>query len=154
MHTFQTRLVSGGKPPYSSWTFVVIPPELATRWGSGHKAVRGTIAGQPFRGTASKGEGVLRVPVPGDLREKAGVRCGETVEVVLELDPDPGSVALPDELQAVLSADRELVSLFDELPPAHRRAWAAYVSEAKRPETRARRAGRASDGIRARAFPR
>jgi len=154
MHCFQTILAPGKKPPYTSWTFLIIPPELAMEWGPGQKAVRGTISGKAFRGTASRGEGVLRVPVPRDLREEAGVRCGDTVEVVLELDPDPRPVDIPDELQAVLNADPEVAALYDELPPSHRRAWATYVAEAKRPETRMRRARKAPDGIRARAFPR
>jgi hypothetical protein len=154
MHCFQTILVPGKKSPYRSWTFIIIPPELAMEWGAGQKVVRGTISGKVFRGTASRGEGVLRVPVPRALREEAGVRCGDTVEVVLELDTNPRPVYIPNELQAVLKANPEVAALYDELPPSHRRAWATYVAEAKRPETRMRRAQKAPDGIRARAFPR
>ena len=154
MHRFQTTLVSGRKRPYMSWTFLIIPPELAMNWGPGQKAVRGTISGYAFRGTASRGEGVLRVPIPGDLREKTGLRRGDTVEVALELDADPRPVNVPNELRAVFKDNPEVAALYDKLPPAHRRAWATYVAEAKRPETRMRRASRAPDGIRAREFPR
>lgn len=153
MHRFQTALVSGSKRPYTTWTFLVIPPDLAAKWGPGQKAIRGTISGHPFRGTAGRGEGVLRVPVPRDLRERAGVRLGDTVEVALELDPDPRPVPVPDELRVVFRDDPEAAALYDDLPPSHRRAWATYVAEAKRPETRVRRAQRARDGIRARSFP-
>ena len=70
-------------------------------------------------------------------------------------DPSPGSpVKIPDELQAVLEANPEVAALYDVLPPSHQRAWAEYVAEAKRPETRMRRACNAPAGIRARAFPR
>lgn len=132
---------------------MIIPSDLAEKWGPGRKAVRGTIAGCAFRGTASRGEGVLRVPIPRGLCEKAGVSRGDTVEVALELDRNPRRVDVPDELRAVFEEDPEVAALYGKLPPSHRRAWAAYVAEAKRPETRARRARRAPDGIRARAFP-
>jgi hypothetical protein len=154
MKSFRTILAPGTKRPYTSWTFLIIPPELAAEWGAGRKAVRGTISGKPFRGTASRGEGVLRMPVPRDLREQAGVRCGDTVDVVIELDKGPRPIKIPDELRAVLNDNPEVAGLYDHLPPSHRRAWATYVEEAKRPETRMRRARKAPDGIRAREFPR
>ncbi|MEZ4456688.1 MAG: YdeI/OmpD-associated family protein [Gemmatimonadales bacterium] len=153
MPRFRTTLVAGKKNPYRSWTFVVVPADLADRWGSGQKAVAGSIAGHAFRGTASRGEGALRIPVPRAYLEETGIARGDTVEVVLELDAAPRTVAVPAELQRVLESDAKLAALFAALPPAHRRAWAAYVADAKRPETRVRRAARAPAGIRARAFP-
>jgi hypothetical protein len=153
MHRFQTTLVSGRKQPYASWTFLVIPPDLATTWGPGRKQVRGTIAGHAFRGTASRGEGALRVPIPRDLRETAGLSRGDTVEVALALDADPRRIHVPDELRAVLEDDPDIAARYGKLPPSLRRAWATYVGEAKRPETRIRRAGNAPDGIRAGKFP-
>lgn len=154
MTRFKTTLVAGRKPPYSSWTFLVIPRELAKAWGPGHKAVRGTIAGHPFQGTASRGEGALRVPIPKPLREAAGIRRGDAVEVTLELDQRLRTIEVPAELEAVFKKDPEAAALFDQLPPAHRRAWASWVAEAKRSETRERRAAKAPQGIRDRAFPR
>ncbi len=153
MHRFQSTLVSGSKRPYSSWTFLVIPPDVAAKWGPGQKAVRGTISGHEFRGTASRGEGALRVPIPRDLREKAGLSRGDTVKVALELDSTSREAKIPRELGAVFKDHPEVAALYRKLPPAHRRAWATYVGEAKLPGTRIRRAGKASDGIRAREFP-
>jgi bifunctional DNA-binding transcriptional regulator/antitoxin component of YhaV-PrlF toxin-antitoxin module len=154
MRRLRTTLVSGTKAPYSTWTFLIIPAALAAEWGPGQKAVRGTISGAPFRGTASRGEGELRVPIPKDLRERAGLATGDTVDVAIGLDPDPRPVELPHELRTVFSGHPEVARLFEQLPPSLRRAWAAYVEEAKRPETRIRRARMAPAGIRAREFPR
>jgi hypothetical protein len=153
MYRFQATLVSGRKRPYTSWTFLIIPPDLAMNWGPGQQAVRGTISGYAFRGTASRGEGALRVPIPRDFRAQARLNRGDTVDVALELDATPPPVHVPDELRAVFKDDPEVAALYDRLPPSHRRAWASYVAEAKRPETRARRARRAPDGIRARDYP-
>ncbi len=153
MHRFETTLTPGRKRPYTSWTFLIVPPDVASAWGPGPKAVRGTISGCAFRGTASTGEGALRVPIPRDLREKAGVGPGDSVEVALELDASPRPIRVPDELRAVFETDPEAAALYGGLPPSLRRAWATYVGEARRPETRLRRARRAPAGIRARAFP-
>ena len=154
MKGFKTTLVSGGKPPYTSWTFLIIPAELAAEWGAGPIAVRGTISRTTFRGTASRGEGQLRIPIPRELRERAGVAIGDTVDVAIELDPNPRPVTVPEELRAVFRKHPDVAQRFDQLPPSLRRAWAAYVEEAKRPETRNRRAQKAPHGIRAREFPR
>jgi len=154
MPRFKTRLVAGRKPPYTTWTFVIVPPQVAKTWGTGQKAVRGTLSGHAFRGTASRGEGTMRVAIPRAFREQAGLRKGEPVDVVLELDAQPRRVRIPAELAAVFKDDPAAAELYDRLPPSHRRAWAAYVAEARRPETRMRRARLAPEGIRARAFPR
>ncbi len=132
---------------------MIIPPELAAEWGAGHKAVRGTIAGKPFRGSVSRGEGVLRMAVPAELRELAGVRRGDTVEVEIERDTDPRPWILPIELREVFAENPGLEERYKQLPPSQRRAWAAYIDAAKQPETRIRRARQAPGGIRARKFP-
>lgn len=154
MPRFRTVLVSGARRPYTAWTFLIVPARLAASWGPGPKAVRGTISGRPFRGTASRGEGAMRVPLARELREQAGLHVGDTVDVVLEIDREPRPVHVPPELRAMLEDDPEIAALYDGLPPAHRRAWAAYVAGATHAETRLRRAAKARDGIRARSFPR
>ncbi len=154
MDRFETRLVPGGKRPYTTWTFLVVPPAVVTGWGGrGRFPVRGTLAGVPFRGTVARGEGVYRMPVPRPLREQAGVEVGDVVAVEIEIDPEPRPVEIPDELAEVLDGDAELSREFAALPPAHKRAWATHVGSAKRPETRRRRAARASEGILSRRFP-
>ncbi len=154
MHTFTTELVPGGKRPYDTWNFVVLPDAVVAALGRPPFAVRGTLAGAPFRGSAARGEGVVRVPVTAELRARAGVARGDRVEVRIELDREPPALDVPAELQAVLDSDRTLRTAWDAMAPSHRRAWAQYVGEAARPETRARRAAKADEGIRARAFPR
>jgi len=153
MHRFQTTLVAGKKRPYTSWTFLIVPADVASTWGPGAKAVRGTIAGHAFRGTASRGEGAMRVPIPADLRQQWGLGRGDTVDVRLDLDAAPRPVRIPGELRAVFEDDPAVAATYARLPPSCRRAWATYVAEGKQAETRLRRAGRARDGIRARQFP-
>lgn len=153
MYRFQTVLVAGTRRPYNTWTFLVLPPEIARKLGHGRKPIRGTIAGHAFRGVAARGEGVMRVPIPKTLRDEAGLCLGDRLDVRVELDDAPRPIAVPVELRAVLRTDPALRSGFEKLAPSCRRAWATYVGEAKLPETRLRRAERARRGIRARAYP-
>lgn len=46
---------------------------------------------------------------------------------------------IPDDLAAALTADSGVLSTWHRLRPSCQREYAAYVAEAKKPETRARR---------------
>lgn len=153
MKRFKAKLRSGEKAPYSTWTFVFVPEAIQKEWRRARLDVHGTINGEPFRGTVSKGEGVHRMPVKKAFLDRIGVAKGDVVEVAMEIDTEPRPIDVPDELRAVLAKDPSLGRIFDAMPPSLRRAWATYVGGAKRPETRARRARKAPDGIRARVFP-
>lgn len=153
MPTFRTRLQSGNKPPYDRWTFAVVPD--AIRRDLGGKArieVTVELAGTRFRTTIAKGEGVYRLPVAQAVRQAAGVQNGDRVELTVTTASEPHEAAVPAELGAVLDRER-LWDAFAALMPSQRRAWCQHVGDAKRPETRARRASTAPAGIRARAFP-
>jgi len=50
------------------------------------------------------------------------------------------SLDLPAELAEALDASPRAKALFERMPPSHRREHAAHVAEAKKPETRRRRA--------------
>jgi len=150
MPRFSTVLVAGTKAPYTSWTFLDVPAGVKVSPGP----VKGTINGVAFRGTLTRSGGTLRMPVTRALQSAVGVTRGARVTVVLDVDPEPRGVNVPRELRDVLGADRELARQFEAMAPSHRRAWAAYVGDAKRPETRRGRAVKAIEGIRARVFPR
>lgn len=150
---FRTRLIAGNVPPYDSWTFVVVPSDVHAALGGGARiAIRGLIEGVEFRSTMQRGDGVMRFPVTREVREGAGVRAGNEVDVMIEIDPDSREPEIPVELRDVLDSNA-LWEVFRALAPSCRRAWAEYVAEAKQQSTRARRAARAVAGIAAKRFP-
>lgn len=51
-------------------------------------------------------------------------------------------MVVPPELQAALAAAPEARAAFDALPPSHRREHAGWVAEARKAETRERRAAK------------
>ncbi|MHB1193606.1 MAG: YdeI/OmpD-associated family protein [Longimicrobiales bacterium] len=58
-------------------------------------------------------------------------------------------VSVPEELAAALALrkNRKARDVFDAFPPSHRREYAEWIAEAKRPETRARRVAQAVEWI-------
>lgn len=57
-------------------------------------------------------------------------------------------IAVPPELRRALSRAPSAKAAFDALPPSHRREHCAYVAEAKRSETRARRVAKTLAALR------
>jgi hypothetical protein len=123
--------------------FIEVPLDVPTLFGRARPAIRGTIAGHPFRSTIAVYGGRYYLPVKRALREAAGVAAGDTVLVELELDETPRTVEPPSDLRASLAADPEAGAAFERLSYTHRREYAEWVAEAKRAETRRRRVERA-----------
>ncbi len=150
---FHTHLVTGGRSPYDTWTFVVVPADVHRMLGGAARMpVVGTVAGVAVRATVCRGEGVYRFAVRREVRDAAGVGPGDRVEVVLDVDHEERSASVPTELEEVLRA-ASLLDAFANLAPSCRRAWIEHVGGAKRPETRVRRAAAAVEAVRERRYP-
>ena len=150
---FESKLVAGQKAPYDTWTFVVVPDEVYRELGQTQPPVRGSIGGVTFRETINRSGGVPRMLVRRELLDQIGASKGDVVEVQIELDPEPRTFNVPPELEAIFEEDSQLAELYSKMSPSLRRAWATYVDEAKRPETRLRRAERAREGVREKLYP-
>lgn len=81
-------------------------------------------------------------------RAELGVAIGDTVTAVIELDAAERSVEVPEDLAAALDADPQLRAAFAALPYSHRKEHVRAITEAKRPETRARRVAAAIEMLR------
>lgn len=78
------------------------------------------------------------LPVSAEVRRHAGVEAGDELDVDVELDDGPRTVAVPDDLAAALDAAGARAA-FDALTYSNQRAHVLSVEGAKAPETRARR---------------
>ena len=67
---------------------------------------------------------------------------GDTASFEVALDTEPRVVEVPDELRRALQANDDARNAFDRLSYSHQKEYADFVSEAKRPTTRERRAAR------------
>jgi hypothetical protein len=71
-------------------------------------------------------------------RAEADVEIGDTHRVVIELDAGERQVDVPADLAAALKTAK-VTKQFDALAYSHRKEFVRRVTEAKKPETRARR---------------
>jgi len=142
--------------PIESGTFVVIPAEVVEALrATGRTSVVGTIDGHAFQNQFMPYtfEGIGRqvvMPVNKATRQAIGKNAGDTVDFDLERDERSRSadVAIPTELADALAADGAAKAAFEALAPSHRREYADHVAEAKRPETRERRAAQTIERLR------
>ncbi len=124
-----------------SWTKIVLPRGASGRLGSRARVpVAGSINGHRFRATAfPTGTGTHFIQINREMRQGAGVQAGDRAPVELEVDTKPRPVAVPSPLRRALAGSKVAGAAFRRLAPSHRKAIALYVTEAKRPETLARR---------------
>ena len=132
-----------------TWTYLTVPLDVEEVFGErGRVAVRGTIDGQPFRGSLMPhGDGRHFVVVNKSLRTAIGKEAGDTVRVQLEIDDQPRVLDLPTELSAALAAHEAALAEFDQLSYSHRKEFVDWIEGAKKPETRDRRALKAVEMV-------
>ena len=137
MQTFRAKL----EPVPHGGCFVAVPPKVATAAGLKHRdRVRGTVNGVPYRSALMKYSGVFHMGVHKATLAKAGAGLGDEVRVTIERDPEPlPNDTVPPDFARALRADARAAAAFERLAPSHRREYVGFVTEAKKPETRAKR---------------
>ena len=128
---------------------VEIPFSVPDTYGTGGQVkVVATFDGHEYRGSlAPMGGGVHVLGVRKDVRSALGKDIGDRVTVTLVRDTAPRVVAVPPELERALAAHPEARQRYDALSFTHRREYAEWVAEAKKQETKERRATKAIDMI-------
>jgi hypothetical protein len=130
-------------------TYFEVPLDVPAVFGRARPPVCVTIGGHTYRSTIAPYGGSYMLPLNRANRAAAGVAAGDTVTVKLELDDEPRTVEVPDDLRAVLAGDEEAAAAFERLSYTHRREYVEWITEAKREETRARRLAKTLDRLRA-----
>src|SRR5712691_3983188 len=98
----------GGTLQEDGGTFVEVPPDVLAGLGPRKRpAVRVVINGVELRTTIAVYGGRSYIGIRREIREAAQIAPGEAIEVSVELDEQPRSVDLPDDLAEALAADPE-----------------------------------------------
>jgi hypothetical protein len=105
--------------------------------------VSGTINGFPFRSSLMPMGGCHMIPVNKALRQGAGVKPGDLVEVFMERDEAPRVVEPPPELNKALGKNKAAKGNWAKLPFTHKKEIAIWIESAKQETTRARRLAKA-----------
>jgi len=143
MPTYRTVLAQTGNN-----VGIVVPEDVVLALGAGKRPpVVVTLNGYTYRSTVAPMGGRYLVSVSAAVRTEAGVAGGEEHEVTLELDDQPRTVEVPDDLAAAL-ADAGVRAAFDAAAPSRRKEWVRGVAEAKAEATRARRVAAVVDALR------
>ncbi len=129
----------------------VLSERQKARLGSeGRIPVTLEVGGETFRTTVVRMHGRWCFVANAAMRA-AGLTPGRRHGVEIARDDAPRVVTPPPELAVVLAAAPEARSAWESFSFSHQREWAEYVDEAKRPETRERRAAQVVAELRGRA---
>jgi hypothetical protein len=130
---------------------VVLDEAQAAAVGEGARRfpVVATVNGYTWRTSVARMGGEFLVGLNREARGGAGVQVGDEAEVTIELDQAPREVEVPEALAAALAVDPQAAAAFERMAFTHRKEYARWIDEAKRPETRQRRAAQAVQMIRA-----
>ena len=117
-----------------------MPFDAKAEYGSARAPVRCTINGVAYRSRLSVYGGTTYLGLRREVRDAPGVSLGDEVQVTMELDDEPREVEVPPALAAALAGDDRA---YERLSFSHRKEYAQWIAEAKRPETRERRVRKA-----------
>lgn len=121
-------------------TGIRIPAEVIAALGTQKRPkVKVTLNGYTYRNTVAVFGDVYMLGVSQAHREASGLKAGDQVEVTLELDLEPRTVDVPDDLRAAFSGKAGTIEAFDALSYTKRKEFVRQVEDAKTQETRDRR---------------
>ena len=125
-------------------TGIKVPDEVVEALGAGKRpAVKVTFNDFTYRTTIASMGGVFMMPVSAEIREKAGVKAGDPLDVEIELDTEPRTIEAPEDLAVALAQDAAANTHWESLSYSKKRAIVLNVEGTKNPETRARRVEKA-----------
>jgi Bacteriocin-protection, YdeI or OmpD-Associated/Domain of unknown function (DUF1905) len=137
---FRTTILQGDKTA----TGIRVPDDVMTALNAGKKPkVSVTINGHTYRSSVATVDGQPMIGVSEVVREAAGVKGGDTVDVDVELDTAPRTVDVPADLAAALDAVPAARKAYDGLSYSLQRFWVEPIVGAKSDETRQRRIDKA-----------
>jgi hypothetical protein len=132
-------------------TFIPVPHEVNEELGlKGRPKIQAVIAGLPYRGSLMPmSDGTFCLGVLKSIQDSAGVKHGDAIDVLLELDTEPRTVEPPADLANTLARDKKAAATWEKLSFTNKKEMARSLEEAKRPETRKKRLAAAVAKLRA-----
>jgi uncharacterized protein YdeI (YjbR/CyaY-like superfamily) len=83
-------------------------------------------------------DGKYMISMSAEHRQAGGFKGGDKVEVTLELDLEPRTVEIPEDLKSALVTGK-VKEAFEKSAPSMQKEYVRWVQEAKAAETRERR---------------
>ncbi|MFL6100638.1 MAG: YdeI/OmpD-associated family protein [Actinomycetales bacterium] len=136
-----TGVLSEASGPGGRW--VECPFDATKEFGEARPTVVGTVNGAAYRTRLMRYAGKTVMGLTKQIRETVGADVGDELVIEIEKDTAPRDVDVPEELAMALASDAPAQKVFDSLAFTHRKEYAQWIAEAKRPETRERRVAKA-----------
>ena len=106
----------------------------------GYVPVRGTVKNHHYKATlVPRKAGKCVLFLNQEIRNAAGIKEGELVEITLEYDPESRELPVPLDLEDALSQDISAKTGFDKFSASHKRELIVWINDAKKVETREKR---------------
>lgn len=138
--TEQQRFTAVIQNPGSGGAYIIIPFDVEQIFGKKRVKVKATFDGEPYRGSLVRmGEPHHILIIRKDIRQKIGKTFGDSVIVTVVEDSDPRIVEIPADVAAALTLHPQANAFFQQLAYSHKREYIAWITDAKRAETRIRR---------------
>ena len=124
-----------------TWTFVKVPFDVEKHFGKGGQVkVKGAVNGAEFRSSLMPdGDGQHFLVVGKSIRDKAKVKVGDRVTVIVEPDAGPRLIEAPPDLAKALGKNKTAKAVWDEFAYSRKKAYVDWIVAAKKAETRVRR---------------
>lgn len=142
---FKTNILQSGNT-----TGIEVPAEVVEALGGGKRpAVVVTVGSYSYRSTVASMGGKYLIPLSAERRAESGIKGGDAVEVELTLDTTPREVTVPEDLSAAMAGDAVAKAFFETLSYSNKLRHVLSITDAKTPETRAKRVDKAMEMLRA-----
>jgi uncharacterized protein YdeI (YjbR/CyaY-like superfamily) len=145
--SFRAVLIRSGNS--LNWVIIEIPFDATRLWGvRGQLRVKGDINGFAFRTSLfPSGDGRHFMIVNKQMQKGARVRAGMEADFRLEPDTEKRAIPVVPEIERVLRQSKRLQKFYQSLSPSMRNDIARFISEAKQPSTRSRRADQLAERL-------
>ena len=132
------------EPAGMGGSFVLFPYDTEKEFGTkGKVPVKVTFDGIAYTGSLIKyGYPQHSLHVPKAIREEAGKRPGDVLDIVVWKDDEERVLEVPASLAQMMKREG-LLAFFDSLSYTHRKEYCRWISEAKKEETRVKRLDKA-----------
>ncbi|TMF18873.1 MAG: DUF1905 domain-containing protein [Chloroflexi bacterium] len=146
MTRFRAKVLLAGKTA----TGVEVPEKVVLGLGSTRRPlVKATINGYTYRSAIAPMGGTYMLGISEEVRSKAGVKAGDTVDVDVALDTEKRDVEVPPELAKALAKDAKAKKYFESLSYSGKVALVNPIANGKTPETRQRNLAKAMAELKA-----
>jgi hypothetical protein len=143
--TFQTILLQTGK----NTTGIEVPAQIIEVLGGGKRPlVKVKVDDYSYRSAVAVMEGKYMISMSAAHREAGGFQGGDPVDVTLELDTEPRTVEIPEDLKNAM-VEGKVMEAYEKSAPSMKKEYVRWVQEAKAPETRARRIDKTVEKLKA-----